>query len=317
MLRHVTVTSFDNTNFDATNTPFSNFYCESMRVLTKWVIWLYINIVKLIFHNVKIETMKTVEKTVDVLEAFLKHEGEMGITELAKVSGLNISTAYRIASVLVRRGYLSQRRKRGEYFIGPKFLEFSNVIRRRRKIENVAFPFLDKLNKLTNESVNLAILDRSEAVCIEQIESSQDLRIMTKIGARFPLYCTGVGKAFLAYMGEKEIERYARSKGLPYRTENTITELSRLKEELATIRQEGIAIDNEELELGVKCIGAPIFDSNGNVVATFNVSGPSVRLNSRRIEEIKSLIKHCSSEISRALEYVEMKSPDRQTSPQA
>ena len=168
-------------------------------------------------------------------------------------------------------------------------------------IGNVAFPFLDKLHEVTNESINLAILDGSEAVCIEQIESNQSLRIMTKVGTRFPLYCTGVGKVFLAYMGEKEVERYVRSRGLPYRTENTITEITKLKEELATIRQEGVAVDNEEFELGIKCIGAPIFDDTGNVVATFIVSGPSVRLNSSRVEEIKLLIKQCSSEISRAL----------------
>lgn len=245
--------------------------------------------------------MKTVDKTIDVLEAFLKHESEMGITELARLSRLNISTVYRITSVLVRRGYLSQRQKRGKYFIAPKLLEFSSAIRQQMKIGNVAFPFLNKLHEVTNEAVNLAILDGSEAVCIEQIESSQNLRTMTKVGTRFPLYCTGVGKAFLAYAEEKEVERYARSKGLPYRTENTITELTKLKEELATIRQEGIAVDNEEFELGIKCIGAPIFDGNGNIVATFIVSGPSVRLNSSRIEEIKLLIKHCSSEISRAL----------------
>ena len=245
--------------------------------------------------------MKTVHKTIDVLEAFLKHESEMGITELARLSRLNISTVYRITSVLVRRGYLSQRQKRGKYSIAPKLLEFSSVIRRQMKIGNVAFPFLNKLHEVTNETVNLAILDGSEAVCIEQIESSQNLHTMTKVGTRFPLHCTGVGKAFLAYTGEKEVERYVRNKGLPYRTKNTITELTKLKEELATIRQEGIAVDNEEFELGIKCIGAPIFDSKGNVVATFIVSGPSVRLNSSRIEEIRLLIKHCSSEISRAL----------------
>lgn len=245
--------------------------------------------------------MKTVNKAIDVLEAFLKHESEMGITELARLSRLNISTVYRITSVLVRRGYLSQRQKRGKYFIAPKLLEFSNVIRKQMNIGNVAFPFLDKLHEVTNESINLAILDGSETVCIEQIESNQSLRIMTKVGTRFPLYCTGVGKVFLAYMGEKEVERYVRSKGLPHHTENTITELTKLKEELATIRQEGVAVDNEEFELGIKCIGAPIFDGTGNVVASFIVSGPSVRLNSSRIEEIKLLIKHCSSEISRAL----------------
>jgi len=242
--------------------------------------------------------MKTVEKTIDILEAFLKNETEMGIAELAELSKLNISTAYRIASTLVRRGYLYQIHKRGKYFISPKFLEFVNIIRRQMKIGDVAVPHLKKLHQVTEESVNLAILDADEAVCIEQIESSQNLRFSTKLGTRFPLYCTGLGKVFLAYMGEEGMEKYIKSKGLPYRTENTITDHARLKEELAIIRREGITVDNEEFEVGVICIGAPIFDGYGDVIGAFNISGPAARLHGSRLEELKSLVKNCSLEVS-------------------
>ena len=247
--------------------------------------------------------MKTVEKTVDILEAFLKYEGEVGVAELARLVGLNISTAHRIISTLVKRGYLNQQQKRGKYSLAPKFLEFSNVVRQRMKIGEIALPFLDKLNKTINESVKLGVLDRDEVVCIDEIESSLQLRIFTKVGTRFPLHCTSAGKVFLAYMSEEEVERYVKSKGLPYHTDNTIREYSKLKEELLTIRREGMAMDREEFDLGVKCISAPVKDGNGNLVATVTVSGPSTRLNKHRMQEIKVLVMDCSSEISKAIGY--------------
>ncbi len=248
-------------------------------------------------------TMKTVEKTIEVLEAFLKRETEIGLAEIAKMVGLNISTAHRIVSTLVARGYLNQRQKRGKYFLAPKFLEFSNVIRRRMKIGEIALPVINNLNKMTSESVKLSVLDRDEAVCIEEIESSLHLRIFTRVGTRFPLHCTAAGKVFLAHMREDELERYVSAKGLFPCTNNTITDYGKLKEELAEVNRKGVAIDREEFDLGVKCIAVPVKDGNGDVVATISISGPSARLSSRRIQEIQPLIKDSGLEVSRAVGY--------------
>ena len=248
--------------------------------------------------------MKTIEKTLDILEVFLKQKGEIGIVELANLSGFNISTVHRIASTLVKRGYLSQQRRGERYSLNPKLLQFSSVIRKRMKIGDVVLPYLLKLNKLVDETVNLAVLDDNGAVFIEVVESSHYLRTFPQLGANEPLHCTGVGKVFLAHMRDEELERFLNSKGLPYYTENTIRDVSKLKQELSLIKREGTAIDNEEFVPGVKCVASPIKDANGDVVAAISLSVPSTRLSSERMQELKPLVKRCGLEISQAMGYM-------------
>ena len=248
--------------------------------------------------------MKTVEKMLDILEVFLEQRDEIGIVELANLSGLNISAVHRIASTLVERGYLNQQQKGKRYSLSPKLLQFSGHIQKRMKIRDVALPCLLKLNKMIDETVNLAILDADKAVFIDAVESSHYLRTVPQIGTREPLHCTGVGKVFLAHMREEELERFLNSKGLAYQTENTITDFSKLKQELSIIRREGTAIDNEEFETGMKCVASPVKNGNGNVVAAVSVTIPSARLNSERVRELKLLVKSCTLEISRGIGYI-------------
>lgn len=247
--------------------------------------------------------MKTVNKTVDMLEVFLKQKDGIGIVELANSSGLNVSTAHRIASTLVKRGFLSQPRRGERYSLSPKLLQFSSIIRQRMKIGDVALPYLYKLNKIIDENVNLAILDVDATVFIEVVESSHYLRTFPQLGANEPLHCTAVGKVFLTHMRDEELERYLNSKGLPYYTENTIRDVSKLKQELSIIKREGTAIDNEEFLPGVKCVASPIKDVDGDVVAAVSISAPSARLDSERVQELKSLVKSCGLEISQAIGY--------------
>ena len=248
--------------------------------------------------------MQTVEKALGILEVFLRHEDELGMAALANLSRLNISTTHRITSILVKRGYLNQRHKRGMYYLGLKLLEFDSTVKRRIKIRDVALPFLQELSKVTDESANLAILDANEAVYIEQIESKHNLRIFTAVGNRVPLHCTGVGKVFLAYMGQAEVERLF-SEALPRYTENTITNFTQLKKQLLIVRQEGVAEDDEEMEVGVRCVASSVKDCDGNVVAAISVSGPSARLSGGRVAELRLLVKKCGLEISRVMGYRE------------
>jgi len=216
---------------------------------------------------------------------------------------MNVSTVHRAVMTLVRRGYLNQRQKRQKYSLGTKFLQFSQVLGQRMKIRDVAYPILDGLNKMVGESVNIAILDQIQVVYIEHIESSKSLRIFTHVGNRVPLHCTGVGKVFLAHMNDEELEKVLNGKDLPSYTKNTITDVSKLKHSFNIIRQEGIATDDEEMEIGVRCIASPIKNSNGSVIAAISVSGPSARLSTKRVQEIKPLVKSCALEISRAMGY--------------
>lgn len=247
--------------------------------------------------------MRATERVLNTLESFLKQEGEIGLVELANLSKLNIATTHRVASILVKRGYLNQHKKRAKYSLSAKLLEFTPFIKSITKIADIAFPFLVELNKQVNESVIVSVLDRNEAVNIEHVDSSQNLRFTSRAGARLPLHSTAVGKILLADMTEEELEKFLDNKGLTYFTENTITDPDRLRAELAAIRREEIAMNEEETELGVKCIASPIKDGSGKVVAAVSISGPSARLNSYRMGEFEYLVRNCGLKISKALGY--------------
>lgn len=247
--------------------------------------------------------MRAVERVLNILESFLNEEGKIGLVELANLSKLNITTTHRIASILVKRGYLNQHYKRGKYSLSLKLLEFRPFIETVTTIGNIAFPFLVELNKKVNESVIVAVLDRNEAVNIEHIESSQNLRFISRVGARLPLHASALGKALLAHVPENELEEFLANNELTHFTENTISAPNILRGELATIRRDQIAVNQEEMQLGVKCVASPIKDGSGKVVAALSISGPSARLNSDRMQELKSLVKNCGLEISKALGY--------------
>lgn len=242
-------------------------------------------------------------KTCEVLEAFLKEkETEIGISHLASLTGLRVSTVHRIASTLVGKGYLKQMGKRGKYTLGLKFLEFNNVINRNMRIRDIALPMLEELRMATGESANLAILDHDNVVYIEHVSSNQTLRTFTEVGNRAPLHCTGVGKIFLANMKEEKRSLLSK-KPFTRHTYNTITDFRELEKELSNIKQEGVAIDNGEMDIDVRCIAAPIKDKDGDVITALSISGPYARLNNKRVEELKPLVKSYGLEISRTLGY--------------
>jgi len=247
--------------------------------------------------------MTTIEKAFDILEIFLSREDDISLSEIAKLCGQNVTTTHHIVLTLVKRGYLNQKQKRQKYSLSTKFLQYSNVLNRRMKIRDIAFPIVNALNKMVGESVNIAILDGNEAVYIEHIETDKTLRIFTQIGIRAPLYSTGVGKILLAYMSNDELQKFLNGNKLLPLTVNTITHRQRLKQELKQVRKEAVANDTEETEIGVRCIASPVKNSAGSVIAAISVSGPTIRLSKKIVNEIKPLIKNSALEISQALGY--------------
>lgn len=241
-------------------------------------------------------------KAINILEVFSKNENSLSISELANATGLNVSTTHRIANTLVSYGYLRQKGKRGKYLIGLKFLEFNTILMKTLKIRDLALPVLEKLRSASGESTNLAILDRNEVVYIEHLDSNYTLRAFTAVGNRAPLHCTGVGKVFLATLDEPR-RKSLIEKPLARFTDNTIIDPDELSGELAIVKREGVAEDNGEMETGVRCLAAPVKGASGNVVAAISISGPYVRLNNTRVEELKPLIKDYALEISKILGY--------------
>ena len=247
--------------------------------------------------------MKSLEKAFDILELFLSDKDEISLQDLASSSKLNKATVSRTTSTLVKRGYLRQKEKRGKYSLGTKFLDFSGIIKSRIKLRDIAMPHLIELSQAIKESVLLAIWDGKTAVFSETIHTDYPLRIVPDEGTRIPLYCTGVGKIFLAHMSDEELERYLNTTILEYQTPNTITDPNLIKIHLMTIKKEEVAFDDEEYFVGVRNVAVAIKDGEGKVPGAVSVLGPSVRLTRARMTEIVPDIKRFTSKISIELGY--------------
>jgi IclR family transcriptional regulator, KDG regulon repressor len=247
--------------------------------------------------------LETVQKTLDILETFLKESGEIGIAELSILSGVNITTTHRIVSDLVKRGYLKQREKRGKYSIGTKLLEFNPVIQSSLKISDIALPFLQKISQISGEYSEVAVLESCTAMTVAQVDIGHNLKISNVIGERLPLHATSLGKLFLAYMEDEERKICLDHHSLQAYTKNTLTNARLLEKEIELILQRGYSLDNEEYGLGMWSVAAPIFDHNKMIVAGLGIAAPLARANLDNQSKYIDLAKNNALEISKELRY--------------
>lgn len=246
--------------------------------------------------------VRSVRRTIKILESFNSEEG-VGVTELSKKLNIPKSSVHEILTTLVQEKILGKDDDRSRYYLGTKLFELGNRARANLEIRKVAIPLLKALNEELDETVHLTALDNGEVLYVECFESTKRLRTYSVIGVRAPLHCTAVGKAILGFLPEDDIERIVRTKGLERFTENTITDKALLLEDLKQIVQRGYAVDNMEHEEGMRCVGAPIRNSNGVVFASISVSGPSQRITPDRIPQIAKVVVSTGKEISRRLGY--------------
>jgi IclR family transcriptional regulator, KDG regulon repressor len=244
--------------------------------------------------------MSAIDKVLDLLEVILEQRKDVSIAEMSRLAHLDSSTAHRIASRLLQRGYLTQKSHRGNYFLSMKFLDYANVIRSSIRIADIALPFMDQLTKETRETVSLSILNGLQAVRIERTISEHFLNVSPPIGGIIPLYCTGEGKVLLASMEQDALNNYFSKVKLTKETVNTVTDIKKLKIELGEIRLKGIAFDNEERAIGTVSIAAPIKNENG-VVAAIAILIPTPRYNDNRLAVLEKQIKTCTLNISRQI----------------
>jgi IclR family KDG regulon transcriptional repressor len=247
------------------------------------------------------QTSGVLDKAITILDTLMETDGPVSLTELSKMTKLNVTTVYRTAGVLLNHGYLRKVEGTGKYSIGFKFLKINNFLMKWLNVRDVSYPIMEKLSAITGESVNLAIQDANEAVYISHIESNRMLRTFTVLGNRVPLYSTGVGKIFCAYMSESNLYQLMMKAPFSRFTQNTLTDFASLEKELVAIKSEGVAMDNGEMDIDVRCIAAPIMDSTGKVVASVSLSGPYTRLSAQRIDELKPVLKKYASQISAAM----------------
>jgi len=226
--------------------------------------------------------LSSVATAIELLKAFSEDEVEIGISTLAKRLGVAKSTTHRLAATLVSEGLLEQDRASGKYRLGIALFRLGTMVRRRMNVSEEARPHLFSLRQKTNETVHLAILDGTDIMYVYFLESTQAIRMRSDLGLRKPAYCTAEGQAILAFLSP-DVVRAVIAEGLHPRTPQTITNPEKLLRALDAVRQKGCAIEDEESEIGMRCIAAPIRNDAGEVVAAVGVAGPVSRLSKKAL----------------------------------
>ena len=219
---------------------------------------------------------------------------------LASQTSLNISTVHRILGALSAIG-LVEHQPGGLYRLGLRWLEYGNLVRERLQIRDVARPFIERLHETIGEPVNLAIRDGDDIIYLDRAAANAArIRVFYRVGSRAPLHLTSLGKLFLAASTTADVADYAKRTRLPGNTEHSLTRLATLNIALDTVRDAGIAFDNEEAELGLRCVAAPVHDDRGTLVGAISVSSPSDRFSDKEAIWVPAL-KACADDVSRAL----------------
>ena len=221
--------------------------------------------------------LSSVANAIRLIKVFSDEDYEIGISDLGKRLLLPKSTVHRLASTLIDGGMLEQNSENGKYRLGLVIFELGSLVRRKMDFSSEAKPFLMELREKTGESVHLAILDFTSIVYINSLESKQAIRMSLDVGMRKPAWTTAAGKVMLAFQPIESLNRLLAA-GLQERTANTIVDPEAFRQELATIRNRGYAIADEENELGVRSLAAPVRDHFGIVIAATSIAGPAQRL---------------------------------------
>lgn len=250
-----------------------------------------------------IEVVQSVDRTLSILELLSNYNDGLGITEISSMIDLHKSTVHRLLGTLIYKGFVIQDASTNKYKLTLKLYELGSKKVASMDILKISKPYTEKLMKTVNEVVHLVIRDENDIVYIDKVEADNTIRMASTIGRRSPLYRTSVGKAMLAYLSDEEVEEIWSNSKIEKLTEHTITELEALKKELKEIKEKGYAVDNEENELGVRCIGAPVFNHNGCVEGAISISGPTIRVTKDKIEEFAEEVKKYADLISKELGY--------------
>lgn len=248
------------------------------------------------------QRLSSVASAARLLKAFSEGEVEIGVTSLAKRLGMAKSTVYRLVSTLVAEGFLEQNKENDKYRLGIALFGLGALVRQRMDVSNMARAHIFALREATNETVHLAVLDRDEIMYVYDLESTQAIRMRANLGDRKPAFCSSEGRAMLAFQDGKAISALLSS-GLRPRTPKTVTDAAALIEALAQVRRDGYAVEDEQCELGMRSVAAPIFDSEGHVVAAVGIAGPMERLSEEALERFAPLVVNTADVISARLGY--------------
>jgi len=247
--------------------------------------------------------INSVLKAIDILQVFSADNPRLTLAEISNRLGMPKGTTHNLLSTLLSRGFI-EKTDDGRYALGTAIVPLTQAVRINVELRDRAAPLLRQLADVCRESVYLMVLDGDYGLYIYAVESPRRLLARTAVGDRVALHCTSVGKAILSRLSREEVDGIVDRVGLPKFTEATITDPDVLHRELERTRARGYAIDRGEHEAGLYCVGAPILDSHGQVIASCSVSGSDVEIIHDKLPEYSARVMHTAQEISRRMGYV-------------
>jgi DNA-binding IclR family transcriptional regulator len=250
----------------------------------------------------KYNFIQSVGRAFSILEQFSSNERTLGLTTIAKRVGLHKSTCFGLLHTLQQLGYIQQESESGQYSLGLKAFQLGQAYIDGKDLRNVTHPFLLQVVEKIRETVHLVVPAGLRAVYIDKVEAPHAMTISSRIGQEASLHSTAVGKVLLAYMCEEDRAKVF-SEGLQRFTQQTITDEDQMREHLQRVRERGYAIDDQEREVGLRCVAAPIFDARGQAIGAISISGTSPRMTRQKLDEFSQTIKQSALEISRLLGY--------------
>ena len=248
--------------------------------------------------------IRTVSRAIDVLEQFHGDHAELGVTALSKSLSLGKNNVFRLLATLASRDYVEQNPETGSYRLGLKNFELGQTMVRQMGLLRQARPVIESMAARCNETTDLAVLKGGHILYVDAVETDLPVRVSSRLGSWFPVHCTAASKVHLAFMSADELTPLIPRGHLQRYTANTVTDLKKLRQQLRQIAMKGYAIDDEELEVGVRCVSAPIRDFTKKVVGAVSISGPVTRVTKARItRELIPLVQSGAAEISCRLGY--------------
>lgn len=246
--------------------------------------------------------LSSVTTAIHLLKTFSVSDHELGISELAKRLGVAKSTVHRLASALLNEGMLQQNAENGRYRLGFGLFSLGSLVRSRFDVANASKAVLNALRDKTQENVRLAVLEGNTAVYLHDFESPQTLRLKSRTGQMAPAYCVAEGLCLISGLREPELTKFM-SYNRAQLTAKTMVDETELRDRIGRIKRQGYAIEDEENEEGTRCLAAPIYQNNGEIVASLGVAGPRLRMKKSQFAKLAPLVIEAADQVSVSMGY--------------
>ncbi len=245
-----------------------------------------------------------VEKAILILQLLGSNSEGLTVSQISQQLSISKSTVFTILATLKEYRMVERTEGSGVYYLGIELFTLGSLVIERLDIRATALPILKDLAQQTGFTTHLGIIDEGEVVYIEKIEGRGPIQISSAVGRRMNTHCTSLGKAILSHLSEEELLSHLGEQQLSQRTPNTMTSVQLLREDLSRTRERGYSFDDEENEVGIRCLGAPVFNHRGQVVYAVSISGPRDRVTLDTIEPLAEKLKQAASELSQAIGFV-------------